>query len=325
MYTPPNTSPKNKNSSQEPTQPTYPNNLYGPDTRLEQQYAQPVYAPPARHRKPAFGATCGCLTLVVVAVIAVFALYFLAPAKTSILLLGIDRPPDGTAISRSDTIIFMQVDPLKADVHLLSIPRDLWVAIPGVGENRINTAHFFAEAQETGSGPQAAIDTVEQNFGIRAQYYARIQFDGFEEIIDAIGGLDLTLDEPMGGLPAGQHHLTGAEALAFARDRKGTDDFYRMKQGQTVIKATITQLLAPKTWASFPALTSTLRRVITTDIPAWLWPRLGLALVRASMTGFDQQTLTREMATPFTTSGGAQVLMPDWSLIQPLIESMFLK
>lgn len=324
MYTSPNPPNKPKPTSQEPTQPTYPNNLYGSDPRLAQSYAQPVYTPPKRN-PTALRATCGCLALLLLGIIAVFGLYFLAPGKTRILLLGIDRAPDGTAVSRSDTIIFMQVDPLKPDVHLLSIPRDLWVPIPGVGENRINTAHFFAEAEKTGSGPQATIGTIDQNFGIRAQYYARIQFDGFQEVIDAIGGIDLNLDQPMGGLPAGLHHLSGTEALAFARDRKGTDDFYRMNQGQVVIKATITQLLSPKSWVHFPALTSTLRRVITTNVPFWLWPRIGLAVVRSSLSGFDQQTLTREMAVPFTTGGGAQVLLPEWSLIHPLVESLFSK
>src|SRR5512143_2909425 len=92
--------------------------------------------------------------------------YFLAPLRTNVLIMGIDRPPEGTAISRTDTLILMTVAPLKPYVGMLSIPRDLWVKIPGVGENRINTAHFFAEAQQKGAGPAAAMQTIRQNFGV---------------------------------------------------------------------------------------------------------------------------------------------------------------
>ena len=266
---------------------------------------------------------CGCLGIAGLAAVLLIAAYFLFPGRTRLLLLGIDRAPNGTAVSRTDTIILLQVNPPGASAKMLSIPRDLWVPIPGVGENRINTAHFYAEAQQAGSGPAAIRATIAQNFGVRPDYYARIQFDGFEQMIDAMGGLDLNLPKPMGGLDAGQHHLSGAEALAFARDRKGSDDFFRMNQGQVVIRAAITQVLLPSSWKHIPTLILTLRQVLDTDLPIWLFPRVGFALLRASIAGFDAQTLTREMATPFTTSGGAQVLMPNWTLIHPLIQEMF--
>ena len=63
-----------------------------------------------------------------------------------------------------DTIILTTFNPWKPNVGMLSIPRDLWVNIPGVGENRINTAHFFAEANDPGSGPSATMDTIEAEF-----------------------------------------------------------------------------------------------------------------------------------------------------------------
>ena len=251
------------------------------------------------------------------------AVYLFFPARERILILGIDRAPDGTAVSRTDTIMLLQVSPLDAQVKLLSIPRDLWVAIPGVGENRINTAHFFAEAKKAGSGPQAAKDTLAANFGVKPDYYARIRFDGFKDLVDAMGGLDLTLAQSQGGLPAGKHHLSGEQALAFARDRKGTDDFFRMNQGQLVVLTAIQQILTPLHLARLPAVLISARRVIDTDLPMWEWPRVSLALLRGSSTGIDHRTLTREMAVPFTTSGGAQVLKPDWDLIHPLISEMF--
>jgi polyisoprenyl-teichoic acid--peptidoglycan teichoic acid transferase len=269
------------------------------------------------------GAGCGCLLVLLISVILFGVAYLIFPSRERVLLLGIDRAPDGTAVSRSDTIILLQVNPLKPDVKMLSIPRDLWVPIPGVGENRINTAHFFAEAAEPGSGPQAVIETVALNFGIRPTYYARIQFDGFKDVIDAMGGLDLTLSQPQGGLEAGKHHLTGEQALAFARDRKGTDDFFRMNQGQLVILTAVRQFLNPLNFTHLPAVLAAAGQAIDTNLPIWDWPRIGLALLRAGTDGVDHRTLTREMAVPFTTSGGAQVLAPQWDLIHPLITEMF--
>src|SRR5688572_33478525 len=83
-------------------------------------------------------------------------LYFFAPLRTNILLLGTDDSPERGSVGRTDTIILATVVPLKPYVGMLSIPRDLWVTVPGVGEQRINTAYFFAESNETGSGARAA-------------------------------------------------------------------------------------------------------------------------------------------------------------------------
>jgi LCP family protein required for cell wall assembly len=251
------------------------------------------------------------------------AAYLFFPLSTRVLILGIDRAPDGSFTGRSDTIILMQVDPLKPDVKMLSIPRDLWVPIQGVGENRINTAHFFAEANKKGSGPQAAIQTVEANFGVNIPYYARVRFDGFKEVVDAMGGIDVNLAQPMGGLSAGRHHLDGTKALAFARDRKGTDDFFRMAQGQFILIQAARQLINPLTWPRYPVIAATFLSVVDTNLPAWQWPRLAVALLRAGPNGADHRSLTREMVTPFTTSGGAQVLAPDWDRIHPLVQEMF--
>jgi polyisoprenyl-teichoic acid--peptidoglycan teichoic acid transferase len=275
--------------------------------------------------KPVLLLGCGCLGIVALLFAAALLYYLGHPGRTRLLLLGIDRAPDGTAVSRSDTIILMQTDPFKPEVEMLSIPRDLWVPIPGVGENRINTAHFFAEANQAGSGPQAVIQVIADNFGIRPTYYARVQFDGFKDVVDAMGGLDLDLKKSMGGLEAGKHHLNGTQALAFARDRKGTDDFFRMNQGQVVILAAARQMLNPLTWPRLPAVAATFLRVVDTDLPFWEWPRVAFALLRAGPDGADHRTIPREMVTPFTTSGGAQVLQPKWDLIRSLVQIMFEK
>ncbi len=296
---------------------------------------RPVQRPVQKMRQqPVLRRSClsgGCLQNGCFGIAALFLLvmvgvlaYFLVPLRTNLLLLGIDRTPDGSAVGRSDTIILVSVIPLKPTVNMLSIPRDLWVNVPGVGENRINTAHFFAEAEQPGSGPAAAVVAVEQNFGVQVPYYARVRFDSFIRVIDALGGVTVNLPEDMSGYTAGQHHLNSEEALAFARDRKGADDFFRMSHGQLLVRAVINQLLAPSAWSHLPAVMSTVLDSVDTNVPFWLWPRLGLAVARAMLTDrMDSRTIEREMVTPYITSGGASVLLPNWDLINPVIQEMF--
>ena len=281
----------------------------------------PKSAPIQKKRK---GCGCGCFWILLIPILILLLAYLLYPARTNILVLGIDRAPEGTNASRTDTNIVLSIIPLKPVVNMLSIPRDLWVNIPNVGENRINTAHFFAEANQAGTGPDAAMETVRQNFGLTIQYFARIRFDGFVEIIDAMGGITISLDEPMSGYEAGKVKLNGEQALAFARDRSGSDDFFRMQRGQMVIIAAVKQMVNPITWLRTPMIISAAMRSVDTDIPAWQWPRLGLAIIRAVLSGtINNQTISREMVTPFTTSDGASVLLPNWEAINPLLFELF--
>lgn len=253
----------------------------------------------------------------------VLLVYLLAPYRTTFLMLGIDRVPDGSAVGRSDTMVLVSVSPLQPAIQMLSIPRDLWVNIPGVGEQRINTAHFFAEANQPGSGPAFAAAVVEQNFKVKVPYTIRIKFDGFMQIIDALGGVTIDMPEDMSGYSAGEHHLDSEKALAFIRDRQGTDDFYRMSRGQLLIRSVIHQCLKPQTWPRLPGAAITAFRAIDTNLPFWEWPRLTLAFLRSGTNGINSQVIGREYVTPFTTTGGANVLLPNWDKIHPIIDEMF--
>jgi LCP family protein required for cell wall assembly len=264
---------------------------------------------------------CGCLLL---PVLLLGLIYLLAPLRTNLLVLGADRSPEGTALSRTDTIILLSVNPLKPDIKMLSIPRDLWINIPGVGENRINTVHFFAESEKPGSGPATTVRVVSQTFQVPISYYVKVRFDGVVGIVDAMGGVDVNMPEAMSGYEAGWHHLDGKQALALARDRKGTDDFFRMAHGQLLIKAAVRQMFNPLTWVRLPLIAAAGFQMVDTDLPIWQWPRVGLAMARAVLSdGIDNRTLDRQMATPYMTSGGASVLLPQWDLINPLVQNMF--
>jgi LCP family protein required for cell wall assembly len=251
------------------------------------------------------------------------AVYFLAPGRTNIAFLGLDYAEPPSSAARTDTIILSTIVPSGPYVGMLSIPRDLWVNIPNVGENRINAAHFFAEATQPGTGPAATIETIKNNFGVDVKYFMRIKFEGFRDIFNVLGGIDIDLTTPMAGYEAGTHHLTARKALAFARNRTGSDDFARMQQGQLILKATLKQVLQPKNWLKIPPITTALIRSIDTNIPAALWPRLGLALIRVGPAGIDNRLITREMVTPFTSDQGASVLAPNWNLINPVLLEVF--
>lgn len=249
--------------------------------------------------------------------------YFFGPLRTNILVLGIDDSLERGQLGRSDTMILATVDPLVPYIGMLAIPRDLWVDVPGVGEQRINTAYFFAESERTGGGARAAVATVHANFDVPVQYYAVLHMEGLVDVVDALDGVEIRLDRAQGGLSAGTHQLDGKQALAFVRERYSADDFSRMLQAQVLIRAMVKKSLIPANWHRLPGFFAAISGAIETNLPAWQWPRLGFAFLRGAVFGIDGRTVTREMVTPFQTSGGAQVLIPNWEAIQPLLEDMF--
>ena len=287
-----------------------------PTRRMD--HMQAVRPLPPRRRSRLRG--CCSLPLLLLAIII---LYFVAPIRTNILLLGTDDSPERGSVGRTDTIILATVVPLRPYLGMLSIPRDLWVNVPGVGEQRINTAYFFAESNTPGSGSSAALQTIRENFGVPVRYYAVIHMLGLSSLVDALGGVDINLDSPVGGYPAGTHHLKGEQALLFVRERSSGDDFGRMVRAQILLSAMFRKVIAPSYWPSLPQFIFSLTEVIDTNIPLWQWPRLLFALLRAFVFGIDSQTITREMVVPFQTSQGAQVLAPNWEAIHPLLMRMF--
>jgi LCP family protein required for cell wall assembly len=249
--------------------------------------------------------------------------YFLAPGRTNVLVLGVDARDPGSALGRTDTNILVTILPQDAYVGMVSIPRDLWVSIPGYGENRINAAHFFAEGEEPGSGPLLAMATVKQNFNVPIQYYVLVQFDSLRSIVDSLGGITVDLPRPMSRYNAGSQRMDGEMALAFVRDRQGSDDFFRMERGQLFLNALIEALLSPQNWVNWPKLLRVQSDAVDSNIPFWIWPRLAFTVFRARAGRIDGRTITRQMAQPSTTPSGAAILIPNWSLIDPLVEEMF--
>lgn len=171
--------------------------------------------------------------------------------RVTLLLMGLDYRDwsAGEGPPRTDTMILLTVDPINRTAGILSIPRDLWVNIPGFNYGRINTAYQLGEAfQLPGGGPGLAIETVEELLGVPIDYYAQIDFDAFERFIDEINGIKLEITEPITVDPLGDDNtktlqpgvqvLPGDLALAYARARKTEGaDFDRAQRQQQVIDA----------------------------------------------------------------------------------------
>ncbi|HET7377360.1 MAG TPA: LCP family protein [Anaerolineae bacterium] len=208
--------------------------------------------------------------------------------RVSILLLGIDEREQEIGPWRTDTMIVLTIDPATKSAAMLSIPRDLWVPIPVYNtEGKINTAHFLGDLNNyPGGGPALAMATVQYNLGIPTQYYLRLNFGAFEKLIDLIGGIDVYVDQPINDpeypaytgygfdpfyLTAGQHHLDGATALKFARERHTAGgDFDRARNQRQVILAVRDKItkadMLPTLVAKAGELIDTLGDSVQTDL-----------------------------------------------------------
>lgn len=116
--------------------------------------------------------------------------------RLNILLVGADGR-NGDKAGRSDTIIVVSLDPLSHTVAMMSLPRDLWLTIPGyAGQRRINSAYRLGEQRNLDGGGAALLkETLAQNFGITIDYYAQINFEGFEKMVDTLGGVEVDVPE----------------------------------------------------------------------------------------------------------------------------------
>jgi len=258
--------------------------------------------------------------------------------RVNVLMLGIDRRPGETGPWRTDTMILGTIDPNSETAGMLSIPRDLWVSIPGFEENRVNMANFLGESKQyPGGGPALAKKTVEYNLGVPVNYYVRVDFGGFEKLVDTIGGLDIDVekdiiddtypDEAYGYdplyIPAGRQHMDGKLALKFARTRHGASDFERAKRQQQVLLAIRDKALQLNLLPKLPELMVILADTIETD----LQPSDILTLAQAaSKVGRDKvksSFVDESMTLRHVTPTGADVLLPVREKIRPMIDSIF--
>ncbi len=179
--------------------------------------------------------------------------------RITFLLLGVDQRPDDPSPPRTDNMIVVTVDPETSQVGMISLPRDLFVPIPEYQySGKINTAYYLGEVNKyPGGGGALAKKTVSEFLGYPVDYYVKINFDGFIEAIDAIGGVDVVVPKTIHDeeyptidygvetfhIDAGPQHLDGATALKYVRTRHADDDFQRSKRQQQVLLAVKDKLI----------------------------------------------------------------------------------
>lgn len=250
--------------------------------------------------------------------------------RVNVLLLGIDKRQGEEGPWRTDTMILVTADPKSKTAGMLSIPRDLYVEIPGYGEGRINTAHFLG-------GPELAKKTVQYNLGVPVHYYARIDFWGFEKLIDTLGGITVEVEEEIRDnrypdnnygymsiyIPAGVQHMDGDMALKYARTRHGGSDFARIKRQQKVLLAIRDQALRLNLLPKLPALMKTTSDAVQTDLQPGEILALASIGARIKQENIRGAAIDEFMTFPVTTPEGAQVLWPNRELIGKLIEELF--
>jgi LCP family protein required for cell wall assembly len=267
-------------------------------------------------------------------------------SRINILLIGLDYRDweAGLGAPRSDTMILLTIDPQSRTAGMLSIPRDMWVNIPGFGYSRINTAYSSGEGNKLpGGGPELARKTVEQFIGVPVQYYAQIDFFTFVEFIDLIGGIDINNDEELRLDPVGEgkdkirltccgmRHMGGEKALAYVRYRKGDEgDVGRAKRQQKAILAIRDKVLSPE---NFPVLLGKARQFyeefsagIQTNMPFDTALQLGVLARDIPLEGIEQGVIDYTMvALDSTTLGGqaASILKPLPDKIRVLRDEIF--
>lgn len=262
-----------------------------------------------------------------------------APAQrevTTVLVMGFDRRPSG-GTSNTDAMMILRLDPIGQYIGVLSIPRDLYVQIPGHGKGRINTAYSWGERDGTGGLAQAR-QTVFTNLGLPVDHAILIDFRAFVTFIDAIGGIDVDVpydisdptypDSGVGYDPfylsAGPHHLDGATALKYVRSRATPGgDFSRSDRQRQVVLAVRERIvdldLLPELIGQSPQLWSTLRDSIETDLT--LGEMVDLAVVASGIPGQRIKTaaIDERSTDPWMTPGGASVLIPNQTAIEAVL------
>lgn len=258
--------------------------------------------------------------------------------RLNILVMGLDQRPGSGLPGRADVIMIASVDPIENKVVLLSIPRDLWVDIPGHGESRINSAYFYGEFDGAqGGGPKLMMETIEHNFGVNIDYYGALDFQCFKRIIDILGGItvdvpeeirdDLYPDDSYGYMriyiPAGRQQMDGDTALQYVRARHESNDFSRMRRQQQVLLAVREKALRLDIILSLPDLIPLLGRAFSTDVDMQGLLALANLGTQIQFEEIETYVVDESLTIPYVAPDGAQVLLPRMDQIRALISQLF--
>jgi len=261
-------------------------------------------------------------------------------APISLLILGTDGESETS--DETDTLMLLYLDAEAKRAFLLSIPRNLYVEMPGHEQARAGSVYGLGKQEaDTAGGLVLVRETISATLGLPTQHAALVHFAGFVTLIDAIGGVDVEVPHPIedpafpdghGGcdplfIPAGTQHLDGALALRYARTRvaptPGFDRAFRQQQLVLAARDRVTRLdLLPDLIAQAPTLWSAIAGSIETDLS--LSDAIDLALLVTSLTADDVTTATLDecCTVRHTTPAGEHVLLPQPDEIEALVENL---
>jgi LCP family protein required for cell wall assembly len=251
------------------------------------------------------------------------------PPHVDLLIMGMDGRGGEGFVSRTDSIMLVGIDPGHLQTSILSFPRDLFIDVPGFGSQRINTINVLGEEQRAGGGPDLLIASLAQDFGVQTDRYVRLQFNGFIELIDAVGGVTIDVERTIvddfyptedGGVTtvrfeSGVQHMDGERALAYARTRHADDDYQRAGRQQQVLSALMGKMANPVNWAG---VVSVLNRSMDTNLTvldmALLAPPVLLNIGR-----YDRLVIDRD----YIVGSGDGSALPNYDKLKPWIEGRF--
>ena len=255
-------------------------------------------------------------------------------AVFDLLLIGTDATTEEET-GRSDAMMLLRLDAEAGEIRLISFLRDLYVRIPGHGRNRLNAACVFG-------GAELLMDTLEENFGVRADAWAEVDFSRLVKVIDRIGGVEAEVseaerrqlngilahfnrdrgeDEADGKLKAsGMVTLTGKQALCYSRIRKIDGDFQRTSRQREVIEGAFRKMTALDAWSLMVLAIENLDAV-KTNLSAWEIIRLIPMALRARNASFASMTVPMEGAWQDKKVNGMQVLSVDEAAVRAAVRT----
>lgn len=245
---------------------------------------------------------------------------------TTFVLLGSDEAPHRYG-HRTDTIILIALDNENDRIGMTSIPRDLYVYVPGWRVDRINTADLFG-------GWEMVAETFLYNFGFEPDFWVRVNFTGFEGAVDLLGGIEVEvgryLNDECGGIQweyfPGPHSMDGFTALCYVRMRKTTSDFDRLRRQQEVVEAIFRRVLTLEGLTRVPQLYSQFNKHYESNLG--LGDILPLIPLATDVAAGNATVVRHSIDSSLTTSwivptSGASVLLPDREGIQQLFQGLF--
>lgn len=266
------------------------------------------------------------------------------PDSMLILAVGADNRDDSYLYGLADVIRVVRVDFVDPKVTSLSFPRDIWVRIPeieshyGITHGKLNQAYLYGNPgmgyyEGPGAGPGLLARTLDENFGVRPDHYTAVNMQTFAKLVDAVGGIDIYLPEPvdgrpvddhtedMGYFPAGQHHFDGDQALRFSRIRKVDNAFKRDERQSQVLCALKDRLQSPEIIPRIPAILAAFSGAILTDLSLSQMTQLACLLPALTSEDLIFESVPESLLVGGRNSLGSYVLTADEAAVRDLVAS----